>query len=56
MSDALLTLSVDGVIMAANPAALTLMENQEVVGQGFAHLIANFVFKFIASVFLYNLT
>ena len=37
MPDALLTLSADGVIMAANPAALTLMGNQEVVGQGFAH-------------------
>lgn len=37
MPDALLTLSADGVIMAANPAALTLMGNQEMVGQGFAH-------------------
>lgn len=41
MPDGLLTLSADGMIVAANPAALALMGDQGVIGQSFAHAFQN---------------
>jgi signal transduction histidine kinase len=41
MPDGLLTLSADGMIMSANPAALTLLGDQDVIGRNFAQTVQN---------------
>lgn len=45
MPDGLLTLSGDGVVVAANPAALSLMEGQNLVGQPLSHLFSSLGLK-----------